>query len=354
MWQATYVHLLYFCWMTRKIKFGIVGYGRIGKRHAKIIQQHPEAELLAVCDLKSIQELPYSVAIYDSLEALLTKELSIEVVCICTPNGLHAQQAIQVLSHKKHVLIEKPMALTKADAEAIIFKALQVSKAVFCVMQNRYSPPAIWLKQLIHQGKLGEIYLLQINCYWNRDDRYYRPNGVPHDWHGTRDLDGGTLFTQFSHFIDLLYWVFGDIKDIKTNLKNLAHPSTIAFEDSGTVIFELVNGGMGALSYSTAIWDRNMESSITVIGAKGSLKIGGQYMDKVVYCHIQDYVMPTLPASNPANDYGTYKGSANNHGFVFENVIDVLKGKKEISTNALEGMKVVEMIERIYAENGRT
>ena len=124
--------------------------------------------------------------------------------------------------------------------------------------------------------------------------------------------------------------------------------SSIEFEDSGFVSFEFVNGGLGSLNYSTSVFDKNLESSLTVIGKNGSVKIGGQYMNEVEYCHIEGYTMPELPASNPANDYGHYKGSAANHVYVIENVVDVLKGRKSITTNALEGLKVVEIIEKIY------
>lgn len=211
-------------------------------------------------------------------------------------------------------------------------------------MQNRYSPPSVWLKDLLDTEKLGNIFMVQINCYWNRDNRYYKPES----WHGKGDLDGGTLFTQFSHFIDLMYWYFGDIKNIQAKFADFNHKELTDFEDSGFVSFDFVNGGMGSINYSTSIWDKNLESSITVIGENGSLKVGGQYMNEVEYCHIKDYEMPELAPTNPGNDYGAYKGSAANHHYIIENVVDVLKGRNSITTNALEGLKVVDIIERIY------
>jgi len=241
------------------------------------------------------------------------------------------------------VVIEKPMGLHKAKCEEVIHKALQYSKNVFLVKQNRYSPTSEWLKSLMLENRLGEIYMVQLNCYWNRDSRYYKPGG----WKGSLDQDGGTLFTQFSHFIDIMYWLFGDVKNISGRSTNFSHPNT-EFEDTGVVNFDFVNGGMGSMNFSTSVWGQNLESSITVIGEKGSVKVAGQYMDKVDYCHVEDYVMPDLPPANPPNDYGEYKGSAANHHYVIQNVVDVITGKDEISTNALEGMKVVEMIERMY------
>jgi len=192
---------------------------------------------------------------------------------------------------------------------------------------------------------MGDIYLVQLNCYWNRDERYYTGK----NWKGNNRLDGGTLFTQFSHFIDIMYWLFGDITEIQGKFRDFNHQTLTEFEDSGFVNFQFVNGGMGTICYSTSVWDKNLESSMTIIGEKGSVKIGGQYMNEVEYCHIRDYAMPQLPPVNPANDYGHYKGSAANHHFIIENVIDTLKGRTTATTNALEGLKVVDIIERIYS-----
>jgi predicted dehydrogenase len=183
-----------------------------------------------------------------------------------------------------------------------------------------------------------------VNCYWNRDERYYKAGS----WKGTEELDGGTLFTQFSHFIDIMYWLFGDIDYIQGRFADFNHQNSTDFEDSGFVSFEFLNGGMGTINYSTSVAQQNLESSLTVIGSKGSIKIGGQYMNEVEVCHIKDYTMPKLQESNPANDYGPYKGSAANHNFVIRNVIDTLKGRTTATTNALEGLKVVDIIERIY------
>ena len=186
--------------------------------------------------------------------------------------------------------------------------------------------------------------MVQINCYWNRDDHYYKKDG----WKGTQDLDGGTLFTQFSHFIDIMYWLFGDVTNIQGKFNDFNHKESTDFEDSGIVSFDFIKGGMGSINYSTAVWGTNLESSITIIGSKGSVKVGGQYMNEVEYCNIKDYEMPELPSSNPPNDYGDYKGSAANHHYIIENVINNLKGNGCATTNALEGLKVVEIIERIY------
>ena len=333
--------------MSKKIKFAVIGCGHIGKRHAEMITRNQDAELVALIDVKKKEDLgidQYQVPFFNTIQDFLKSNIEVDVINIATPNGFHASQALECLDAKKHVVIEKPMALNKQDAEKVIFKALQVHKHVFAVMQNRYSPPSVWIKDLIESGKLGKIFMVQLNCYWNRDNRYYKADS----WHGKKDLDGGTLFTQFSHFIDIMYWLFGDMQNIQGKFKDFNHTDLTDFEDSGFVNFDFVNGGMGSLNYSTSVWNQNLESSMTIIAENGSVKIGGQYMDKVEYCHIKDYTMPELAPTNPGNDYGAYKGSAQNHNFIIQNVIDVLHGNTAITTNALEGLKVVDIIERIY------
>nr|WP_213019405.1 Gfo/Idh/MocA family oxidoreductase [Hymenobacter sp. BT559] len=335
---------------TAKVRFVICGIGHIGHRHATLVARHPEAQLVALVDVR--EELRPALAatfpgvpFFTSLEACLAQEIEADVLTIATPNGLHASQAVAGLSHGLHVVIEKPLALRTTDAELVLQTAQQANKLVFGVMQNRYSPPAAWLKQLYESGRLGPVFLVQLTCFWNRDARYYQPGG----WRGTQALDGGTLFTQFSHFVDLLHWVFGDITNISARFQDFAHQSVTDFEDSGVVTFDLVRGGSGTLSYSTAVWDRNLESSLTVVAARGSLKIGGQYLDKVDYCHVQGYELPTLPATNAANDYGAYQGSAANHSHVIDDVVQAVQAGAQTTTNAHDGLKVVEIIERIYA-----
>ena len=334
---------------SNKIKFAVVGCGHIGKRHAQMISRDEDCELVALCDVLPKEKLgieQYPVPFYSSMDEMLNAVKDIEVVSVCTPNGLHAPHALKALEAKKHVVCEKPMALTKASCEEVLHKALQVHCQVFCVMQNRYSPPAQWLKELVESKKLGDIYLVQLNCYWNRDERYYKAG----TWKGKKDMDGGVLFTQFSHFIDMMYWLFGDINNIKYNYRNFNHKQLTEFDhDSGIVSFDFLKQGIGCVNFSTAVWDTNFESSITVIAQYGTLKVGGQYMDKVEYCHVKDYTLPKLEPTNPANDYGAYKGSAANHHFIIENVVKTLRGDSSVTTNALEGMKVVEIIERIYA-----
>ncbi|MCC6600192.1 MAG: Gfo/Idh/MocA family oxidoreductase [Crocinitomicaceae bacterium] len=329
-----------------KVRFAIIGAGHIGKRHAEMVTGNPEAELVAMCDVRSKEEcnLKTEIPLFRSVSELFTSGPECDVVSVCSPNGLHAEHALAAFKAQKHVVVEKPMALTKADCEKIIYNALNVHRHLFCVMQNRYSPPSIWIKSAIDSGLLGNIYMVVINCFWNRDDRYYKKE----NWKGKKDMDGGTLFTQFSHFIDIMYWLFGDITNIHSRLRDFNHRGSTEFEDSGIVHFDFINGGIGSLNFSTSVKNVNFESSMTIIAEKGTVKIGGQYMNEVVYCDIENYSMPQLPPGNPANDYGAYKGSAANHVYIIQNVIDTIMGRSQITTNALEGLKVVDIIERIY------
>jgi predicted dehydrogenase len=335
----------------KKTTFIVIGYGHIGKRHADVIAQNLECQLLAIIDNnpdqrnKHLQSPLKEIPFFDDLASYFDSSIiKPDVACICLPNGLHAEFAIRLLNEGIHTLIEKPMCLTKTDGLKIISAAEKNNKKVFVVKQNRYSPPSIWMKEMIDSNKLGKLFMVQINCFWNRDERYY----LPKTWRGSKDLDGGTLFTQFSHFVDIMYWVFGDIKNIQSSFFNFNHHELTEFEDSGIISFDFVKEGSGTLQYSTSIYDKNLESSMTIIGENGSFKIGGQYMNEITYCHIKNYELPSLPETNLPNNYGLFQGSAANHQYVFENIISTLKGESSIATNAEDGLIVVDMIERIY------
>lgn len=330
------------------INFAIVGCGRIAQRHAEYISQL--AHLVAVCDVQQdrANELAkkYACASYSSIDELLDREHSVHVVSICTPNGLHAEHTIKALQAGKHVLCEKPMAIRTHDCKRMIEEAELAGKKLFVVKQNRFNPPVVALKKAIDEGRLRRILNVQLNCFWNRPDAYYEES----DWKGRRDLDGGTLFTQFSHFIDLLYWMVGDVKSVHVLTKNLLHSSTIEFEDTGVVALEFQNGALGTINYTVNSFKKNMEGSITVFGEKGTVKVGGQYLNALEYQCIEGYEITGVQHSGPANDYGFYQGSMSNHDKVYQNVIDVLQRNGTIATSGEEGMKTVEIIEKIYAQ----
>ncbi len=323
--------------------FAIIGCGRIAKRHAEQIVMH--GKLTAICDIipHKADELAklYQAKAYYSIEELLKHETALHIVSICTPNGLHASHSILALEAGYHVLCEKPLCINVEDGKKMIAAAEKVGKKLFVVKQNRYNPPVKFLKELILNGSLGKIYSFQINCFWNRPEAYYT------DWKGSKGLDGGTLFTQFSHFIDLLYWFLGDVAAVKTTSKNFAHP-TIEFEDTGIVLFEMESGAIGSLNYTVNSFEKNMEGSFTVFAEKGTIKIGGQYLNELEYCKVAGITQPDLPKGNPANGYGFYQGSMSNHDKVYENLMIALENDKHEFASAEDGLKTVEIIEKIY------
>ncbi len=337
--------------MSEKYNFALIGCGRIAQRHAGHIARL--GNLKAVCDTDSIRAdklgKEHDAAIYYDLDELLKKEKDIDVVSICTPNGLHAEHTIKALRAGFHVLCEKPMAISVADAGQMISESLKANKMLFIVKQNRFNPPVVAVKKAIEDGRMGKIYSAQLNCFWNRNETYYKNS----DWKGTLELDGGTLFTQFSHFIDLLYWLVGDVKDVSARIGNYGHQGIIEFEDTGAVSLEFYNGAVGTINYSVNSFGKNMEGSITIFGEKGTVKIGGQYLNELEYQKFDNFEIKDLPPGNPPNEYGEYKGSMSNHDKVYENVINVLNHKGIIATNAFEGMKTVEIIEKIYTKAKR-
>ncbi|MDQ3016136.1 MAG: Gfo/Idh/MocA family oxidoreductase, partial [Bacteroidota bacterium] len=208
-------------------------------------------------------------------------------------------------------------------------------------------------KQLIQQNKTGKILSVAIQCYWNRNEKYYRAS----DWKGIKLLDGGTLFTQFSHFIDVMYYLAGDMEILHAQLANVNHQGMIEFEDTGVVSFLLKEShAPGVLHYTTSAYRQNMEGSITLFAERATIKIGGKYLNTIDYQATDGFDITDLPESGPANDYGAYEGSMSNHDKVIDNVINSLQGRGEIMTNAYDGLKTVEIIENIYsmaASHGR-
>lgn len=331
-----------------KLTFAIIGCGRIARRHAEQISK--TGRLVAVCDIvyENALELSqaYDANLYLSIEELLENETTINVVSICTPNGLHAQHSILSLQAHKHVLCEKPLCISFMDAKKMLAAALNADRNLYVVKQNRYNPPVEAVKNLLREHRLGKIFSFQINCFWNRPHHYY-----DNTWKGTRKLDGGTLYTQFSHFIDLLYWLLGDVKNVKAITKNYEHP-TIEIEDTGIALIETLGGAIGTLNYTVNSYNKNMEGSFTIFGEHGTVKIGGQYLNELEYQCISGEPIKNLPVGKSANNYGFYQGSMSNHDKVYENLVKAINDPNHEFASAFEGMKTVEIIEKIYAAAG--
>jgi len=331
--------------MNSPYKFAIIGCGRIATRHAEQIKE--KGQLVAVCDIvkeKADQfSKKYSAKAYYALENMLAQENEIDIISVCTPNGLHALHSISSMEAGKHVLCEKPMAITSADGIKMIEIEEITGKKLFVVKQNRYNPPVAFLKQLIDEKKLGAIFNFQLNCFWNRPASYYDSS-----WKGTKKLDGGILFTQFSHFIDLLYWLLGDVKEVKGMRQNFSHKGIIEFEDTGVALFEMTSGAIGTMNYTINSSGKNMEGSLTLFGEKGTVKIGGQYLNELEYFSVEGASRPSLPEARPANQYGFYEGSMSNHDKVYEHLIKAIDNSSHVFINSKETLKTIEIIEKIY------
>ncbi|MFA6151926.1 MAG: Gfo/Idh/MocA family oxidoreductase [Chitinophagaceae bacterium] len=325
------------------IKFAIIGLGNIGKRHAEHILHHPNAELVAVCDIDSAKAANYSVPFFKSTEELLQNS-DADVLCVCTPNYLHEPHTIAALNAGLNVVVEKPMALSTKECDNMIAAANKTGKTIFAVKQNRYNPPVVAVKKLVEEGRLGKIFMVQVNCFWNRGDAYYSES----DWRGKKAKDGGCLFTQFSHFVDILYYLNGSIDKAAGSIANFAHHHNTEFEDTGSFVLNASNGSIVNFNFTTCSYQKNMEGAISIFAENGSLKIGGQYLNTIEYQQIKGEAIPAINITAKNNDYGLYQGSMSNHDKLIDNVVEVLLHGDKIMTTAEEGKEVVRMIELMY------
>ena len=328
---------------TPPIRFAIVGLGNIGRRHATHILQQDDAILVAVCDTNDAVQVPEGATFFTDLETML-EQVPLDVLCVCTPNYLHEPHTVLALNKGVHAVVEKPMAMSVEECDRMIAAAEQSGKTIFAVKQNRYNPPVQAVKKLISEGALGRIFMMQVNCFWNRGDAYYAQS----PWRGKKALDGGCLFTQFSHFVDILYYLNGPIERAEGYMHNYAHKHNTEFEDTGNFILRAANGAIINFNFTTCSFERNMEGAITIFGEKGTVKIGGQYLNTIEYQQLATGAIEEINITAKANDYGLYQGSMSNHDKVIQNVVDVLHRNHPIMTSAEEGREVVRMIEQMY------
>ena len=261
--------------------FSILGYGHIGRVHQQAIEETENAQLISVIDFNLPEDLPFKG--YSTLESFLNEDQETDVVVIATPNGLHREHAIRCLKAGKNVLIEKPIALTVEDAKEILKVAEEKNLRVFTSMQLRFSPVVQYVKNLIDNNSLGKVFMVNINCYWSRNKNYYKLR----QWHGNQEMDGGVLFTQFSHFVDIMNFWFDEV--ICTNSKsfNFTHQEVTEFDDSGCVDFT-ADRAIGHMIYTTSVFNKNFESNITLIAEKGTIKIGDQYLNQMIYSDLKN------------------------------------------------------------------
>lgn len=335
----------------KKIKFAIIGCGSIGQRHIAVLDAEENAEIVAICDIderkcQKISETYRQIPYYADYETMLNS-VDADVVNICTPHGLHAPMCIAAAKAKKHILVEKPMAISIEDCENMIIAARDNNVLLMVVKQNRYNVPIRLAREALESGKLGKIFMVQCNVLWNRYDGYYADS----NWRGRLSMEGGALYTQASHFIDLLIWWFGDVKKAKTFIETKNH--NIEIEDCGTSILEFENDVMGTINWTTCVYNKNYEGSITIIGEYGTIKIGGQYLNKIEYWDVRAHPLPdNIDFTDKPNSYGKYQGTSSNHDKVMKDVIARLRDQKHMVVNGEEGIRTVKAIEMIY-DNGK-
>lgn len=326
-------------------RFALVGCGNISSRHAENINR--VGKLSAVCDIipEKAERLAakFDANPYYSIDDLLSTESDTDVIVVCTPNGLHAEHSIKSLNAGKHVLCEKPMCLTTADADKMINAAEVSQRKIFVVKQNRYNEPVQHVKKYLAGNKLGKVFSFQVNCFWNRPQAYYL-----NSWKGTKNLDGGILYTQFSHFIDLLHWLLGDIDTVKGYKNNYVNRSEFEIEDTGVAILKMKSGAIGTLNYTINSFSKNVEGSLSLFGEKGHIKIGGQYLNTLEWFDVEGEVKPKISLSQSANDYGYYQGSMSNHHMVYDDLVQSIEGNGNL-LEAKDAIATVQMIEKIYA-----
>jgi predicted dehydrogenase len=333
--------------MDKQLKVGIIGCGKIAKKHIKFLEENPNTKVIAVCDNKEERAKNASIATgnvpyYLNYNEMLQKE-DMDIVHICSPSGLHPSMSIDCLKSGFHVLCEKPMALNLRDADKMIEAERESGKKLFIVKQNRFNPPIMVLKDVIYKRFIGDVHTIISQVLWNRRQDYYDEE----PWRGTLSLDGGALYTQSCHFLDLMIWIGGRVKSVYAKMNNFTHPN-IETEDTGTLILTFESGAKGILNYTTSVFEKNCEGSITVLGTKGTIKVGGEYLNELEHWHVEGYPCPKLPESAPANDYGSYKGSMSNHDKVIQNVVDVLFNNATITTSSLQGRKSIEVMQAAH------
>ena len=328
-----------------KLKFAVIGCGNIGKRHIAELKRNPDVCIVSLCDtdMGKIPEHEHTgIQLYKDYLTML-HETDAEVVSICTPHNLHAEMAVATADAGKHVLVEKPMALSSADCLQMIRAAENNRVHLNVVMQNRYNKPVLHAQRAIQDNWLGKIYLFQCNVLWSRNESYYRDS----EWRGKKSSEGGALFTQASHFVDMMCWLFGSVVSANPLVTTRSHH--IEFEDCGAASLKFDSGVIGTCLWTTCVHGGNFEGSLTIIGEKGTIRIGGQYLNKMEYWDVQDHPLTTIEnAVDKQNEYGSYSGSSSNHHIVFEQFVARIKDRDSNIVSGLEGMKTVEAIEKIY------
>jgi predicted dehydrogenase len=328
------------------LKFALVGCGRIAKRHSELLglNQIQNARLVAVCDIRieraSDIGITMKVPYYDDMHEMMCKE-SVDVVVVLTESGLHADHVIELAPYGKHIIVEKPMALSLADADRMIIACDRVGIKLFVVKQNRFNVPVVKLREALEEGRFGKIVMGTVRVRWSRDQRYYDQDA----WRGTWAMDGGVLANQASHHIDMLEWMLGQPVSVFAMAKTAL--VDIEAEDTAIVLLRFANGAFGIIEATTAIRPKDLEGSISILGENGTVVIEGFAVNQMktwnfVKSVADDKNVLEKYSVNPPNVYGF------GHQAYYEHVVDCILNDKQQLVDGLEGRKSLELISGIY------
>ena len=335
----------------RPIRFAVVGCGRISDRHFAALAAHRErAELVAVCDtdaaLVAASAAKHKVPGYASIRELL-KHSEADVLVLCTPSGLHPQHAVEIARAGRHVVTEKPMATRLIDGKRMVMTCDEQGVHLFVIKQNRLNPTLQHLKRAFVQRRFGRIYMVNVNVFWTRPQDYY--DQAP--WRGTWEFDGGAFMNQASHYVDLLDWLVGPIESVHAYTATLER--NIEVEDTGVANIKWRSGALGSVNVTMLTFPRNLEGSITILGEKGTVVVGGVAVNEIKhweFADTQDNDAAITDANySPTSVYGV------GHPAYYDNVVRVLRGEAKAETDGREGLRSLETLIAIYtsARDGR-
>ena len=334
----------------RSFRVALAGCGRIARTHFQALSRVDGLSLSAVCDVDAERARAagdeFRVPWFTSYEQML-RDASCDVVVICTPSGMHPAQGILAAQHGKHVVSEKPMAITLRGADELVRACDAAGVQLFVVKQNRLNPSIMLLKRAVERGRFGRIFMANCTVRWSRPQEYY--DQAP--WRGTWEFDGGAFMNQASHYVDLIQWLVGPVESVVAKTATLAR--RIETEDTGVAVLRFRSGALGVIEVTMLTYPRNLEGSITVLGEKGTVKIGGTAVNKVEQWAFADYddddQLIQTASTNPPTVYGF------GHEAYYRNVLAVLRGEATPGTDGRAGRKSVELILGIYesAKTGR-
>lgn len=337
--------------LNRKIRIAVAGCGRISKNHFGSIEKHADhLELVAVCDIDQTTLLSHQsqhkVPGYLHLVDMLHTEKP-DMVVLCTPSGIHADQAVLAASHGVHVITEKPMATRWHDGTRMVRACDEAGVRMFVVKQNRRNTTLQLLKRAVEEHRFGKIHLVQLNVFWTRPQSYYDQA----KWRGTWEFDGGAFMNQASHYVDLLDWLIGPVDKVQAMMSTTRD---IEVEDTGVLNVRWRNGALGSMSVTMLTYPNNLEGSITILGEKGTVRIGGIAVNDIQLWQFDD--ARDYDSQVQAANYDTTSVYGFGHPLYYKNVVDVMRGFAEPETDGREGLKSLELLIAAYlsARDGKT